>query len=138
MRTLLFALGALGVIAACGSSSGAPAGADAGEHADANHADSSKTISDAATEASSVSCGATTCSGDQYCIKPSCGGHDTGTPCTPAAPFCAKLPDECGDSNASCSCLGSEETTICTGDSGGGGQCSEIDQAHRSVQCMSA
>jgi hypothetical protein len=42
-----------------------------------------------ASDTGGVKCGTTTCDGaGEYCVRPCCGGADTGTPCSPPPPFC--------------------------------------------------
>ena len=153
MRNLAVAVGTALALAACGGASSSASG-DGGacESGSAScHGDSGRDAKgdskgdsggmmnlDAPAEAATVPCGSTTCGGNEYCINPSCGGPDTGKPCMAPAPFCTTLPAACNDSSATCTCLGSQQASICDGDSGYGGSCGIIDHKHRAVDCVSA
>lgn len=53
--------------------------------------------------ASTLSCGTTTCSVNQLCVIPCCGGSP-GFTCTPAPPHCVDIPAGCND-NVQPSCV---------------------------------
>jgi hypothetical protein len=148
MRRHVFFLPGVILTMACGSSG--PSSTESGPPEDGGNGDSgirdaggkkdTGTGMETSIEASVVPCGSITCPADQFCVMPtSCGGADTGVPCTNTAPpLCARLPSACDTPSATCSCIGESpaQMSICEED-GGGGQCAEIDDSTRTVTCLS-
>jgi hypothetical protein len=127
MRTHLIGLFALCILFGCsttttpgGDTSVADAGDAGGDGGDSSPGDTGSDAADTGVDAGPVGCGANTCTTNEYCVVPCCGGAappcfmenpdgscpegtTSGTcgsgefgcvppPCTPPAPFCA--PDD--------------------------------------------
>jgi hypothetical protein len=53
------------------------------------------TVSVACSSGPPFQCGNQTCSGDEYCLHPCCGGAADAGACTPPPPVCKPSPNDC-------------------------------------------